>query len=70
MVDIFHTYTSLSVEPAVTPFCTELTGITDKMIDGAPKIETALEQLHGFLEQKGYFADELVFISCGDFDGN
>jgi len=72
----FHTYVRPTVDPAITPFCTELTGITNDMAfkdkNGKPNptIEEAIVMLHKFLESKKIFEGEFIFMSCGDFDGN
>lgn len=54
----------------MTPFCTELTGITQEQVDAGVPINTALDQMHAWLESEGLFKSEFVFMSCGDFDGN
>ena len=68
---VFHTYIKTTVEPVITPFCTELTGITNDMVskEGNPTIEQAIKDLHAFLKEEGLFNHEFVFASCGDFDG-
>ena len=53
----------------LTPFCTELTGITQSQVDGGIDITEALKQVHVFLGQEGLYASEFIFMSCGDFDG-
>ena len=54
----------------MTPFCTELTGITQEQVDGGVTLQEALKQLHLHLGKEGIFGSEFVFMSCGDFDGN
>ncbi|VEL34126.1 unnamed protein product [Protopolystoma xenopodis] len=39
---VFHTYVLPRVNPVLTQFCTELTGIRQEMIDGKPFLEDAL----------------------------
>ena len=54
----------------LTPFCTELTGITQEQVNGGIPIREAIDRVHTFLEGLGVFNSEFVFLSCGDFDGN
>lgn len=67
----FHTYIK-PITDKLTPFCTELTGITEDMVYGqdVPTFSEAMDQLHKFLIDKGIFQHECVFVSCGDYDGN
>lgn len=67
----FHKYIRPTLEKNITPFCTELTGITNEMVlkEGNPTFEQAISQLHEFLENLGVLKHEIVFMSCGDFDG-
>nr|DBA17725.1 TPA: hypothetical protein GDO54_016054 [Pyxicephalus adspersus] len=39
----FHTYVQPVVHPQLTPFCTELTGIIQEMVDGQPTLSQVLE---------------------------
>jgi inhibitor of KinA sporulation pathway (predicted exonuclease) len=66
---VFHTYVKPILEPIVTPFCTELTGITQEQVDGGVTLQDALKQLHLHLGKEGLFGSEFIFLSCGDFDG-
>lgn len=69
--DVFQTYVRPTIEAQVTPFCTELTHITNEMVfkEGTPTIEQALGLVHEFLMKNEMFKHEFVFASCGDFDG-
>lgn len=66
----FHTYVKPTLDPQLTDFCTELTGITQEQVDAGIDISQALKDLHMWLGQQGVFSTEFVFMSCGDFDGN
>lgn len=70
IVHEFHTYVKPEIEPKLTPFCTELTGITQDQVDKGVILQEALRQLHMFLKEKKIVETEFVFASCGDFDGN
>jgi len=58
------------LDPKLTPFCTQLTGITQEQVDSGIPLKEALAEVHDFLEGLGVFTKEFVFMSCGDFDGN
>ena len=38
VVDIFQTYVKPTIDPELTEFCTELTGITQEQVDGGKTI--------------------------------
>ena len=46
---VFHTYVKPVIDPVLTPFCTELTGITQAQVNSGITIEEALQRLHIFL---------------------
>ena len=58
-----------TLDPVLTEFCTNLTGITQEQVDNGVDISDALKQLHMWLGNEGVFASEFIFMSCGDFDG-
>ncbi len=65
----FHRYVRPVVHPRLTPFCTELTGITQEMVDG----EDVFERVYGdFLEwlssETEGFRLPFSFVTCGDWD--
>lgn len=66
---VFHTYVKPTIRPEITPFCTELTGITQEQVDGGMTLQHALRELHLFLGKEGIFQTEFIFLSCGDYDG-
>lgn len=70
IVDTFRTYVKPTVDPKLTPFCTELTGITQKEVDGGVRLHEAIGQVHQFLHKNKILHKEFIFMSCGDFDGN
>ncbi|XP_002736458.1 ERI1 exoribonuclease 3-like [Saccoglossus kowalevskii] len=67
---IFHTYVQPTANPILTPFCTELTGITQDVVCGKPKIEEALKMLDKWMLDQGLLDGEtaFVFVTCGDWD--
>jgi len=54
----------------LTPFCTELTKITQDKVDAGIALEEAIPKVHEFLAKNGLFKSEFIFMSCGDFDGH
>lgn len=71
VVGEFHTYVKPTSDK-LTPFCTELCGITEEMVygDSVPTFPEALDKLHKFLSDFGVFNHEFALVSCGDYDGN
>ena len=67
---VFQTYVKPTLDPQLTPFATQLTGITQAQVDGGIDIKDAMNNCHAWLESEGMFQSEFVFMSCGDFDGN
>jgi len=49
--------------PMLTPFCTELTSITQEMVDGAPSFPEAIRALADFIG-----GDDVLFCSWGAYD--
>ena len=43
---IFQTYVKPTLDPQLTEFCTELTGITQEQVDNGVSIQDALKQVH------------------------
>lgn len=44
IIDKFHHYVTPSFNPKLTKFCTELTGITQEMVDNKLKLEQVLAE--------------------------
>ena len=67
---IFHSYVQPDVHAILTPFCTELTGITQAMVDGKPLLKTTLEQFHKWMNDNGLLDPSInsCFVTCGDWD--
>ncbi|KAL4438356.1 hypothetical protein ABPG74_009779 [Tetrahymena malaccensis] len=64
----FHHYLKPSVNPQLTAFCTELTGIKQDQVDKGISLQEALAQLTQFLEQNKLIGSSFTFVTCGDFD--
>ena len=53
----FHTYVRPEVNPSLTDFCRDLTGITQAQVDAAPTFPDALRMLAAWLEAQGFAPD-------------
>lgn len=73
-VDEFSTFVRPIHHPTLTPFCKELTGITQDEVDSAPTFPEVLEQHLAWLESNGLpvTPDEegpsYSLLLCGDWD--
>ncbi|THD23542.1 ERI1 exoribonuclease 3 [Fasciola hepatica] len=67
---IFHYYVQPKVHADLTDFCTELTGITQDMVDGQPCLEDVLKKFDDFLRDEQLLLPEnnFAFVTCGDWD--
>lgn len=66
----FHTYVQPVVHPQLTPFCTELTGIIQEMVDGQPALNQVLERVDEWMGKEGLLDPSVksIFVTCGDWD--
>ncbi|WP_027707028.1 3'-5' exonuclease [Zooshikella ganghwensis] len=64
IVDEFQTFIRPVRNPVLTPFCTELTSITQKNVDNAPGFAEAIEHLKQWLQSYSSY----IFCSWGDYD--
>lgn len=51
--------------PLLSDFCTELTGITQSMVDAAPTLPEAIEAMNAWL---GDLPDDFIWCSWGNYD--
>lgn len=66
-VSEFQTFVKPVRHPRLTPFCTQLTSITQADVDAAPGFAVAMQRLAAFLREAGV-AGRFVFCSWGDYD--
>src|SRR5690349_10162270 len=68
VVATFHQYCTPLVP--ITPFCTELTGITQDMVDAGKPLAQVLADLERGVASlaKKYNNVECLFVTCGDWD--
>nr|XP_025036265.1 ERI1 exoribonuclease 3 isoform X2 [Pelodiscus sinensis] len=66
----FHMYVQPMVHPQLTPFCTELTGIIQGMVDGQPSLQQVLERVDEWMAKEGLLDPSVksIFVTCGDWD--
>jgi len=79
---IYHTYVKPDVNPTLTKFCTELTGIEQETVENGISIQEALVSHRAFLEKHGLVSaleaaespeehkgkKTFVYATCGDWD--
>ncbi len=67
---IFHTYVQPVIHPILNPVCTEITGITQSMVDGQPPLGEVLHSLDSWMDREGLLRDDVksCFVTCGDWD--
>jgi len=68
VVNIFHEYVTPLIHPKLTEFCTELTGITQEMVDNGKPFVTVYDLFLKWVEKNGYTPDNIIFVTCGDWD--
>jgi len=68
--DMFHTYVKPRAHPTLTPFCTELTGIMQEMVDDQPHFTDVFPRFCDWLTEGGYFdkPEKSSFVTCGNWD--
>lgn len=67
---VFHTYVQPTAHPILTPFCTELTGITQDKVDGQPILQEVLEEFDKWMSENNLVKPQVnsCFVTCGDWD--
>ena len=69
VVHEFHHYVKPSFNPELSPFCTELTGITQQTVDQGKPIEYVLAELDKMIkDRKELQPGNFTFVTCGDWD--
>ncbi|XP_063975667.1 ERI1 exoribonuclease 3 [Diachasmimorpha longicaudata] len=64
----FHRYIKPRVNPLLSPFCTELTGIMQETVDNEQHFPQVLEDFRNWVEQNELNGDKSAFVTCGDWD--
>ena len=75
IVDEFHTYVKPQVHTRLTPFCTDLTGITQETVDHGRLFEDVVASHLDWLRSHGLDPQNpsapghrFVYVTCGDWD--
>lgn len=68
--DVFHEYIKPKFNPILTPFCVELTGIIQDMVDNQPHFPDVFSKFCEWLTKEGYFdkPNKSTFVTCGNWD--
>ncbi|KAJ7582936.1 ribonuclease H-like domain-containing protein [Mycena floridula] len=70
VVDVFHTYVRPTWRPTLSEFCTELTGVTQSLVEEAPPFAHVLDSCSRFLVKHGLIDATgkplLPFAWCSD----
>ncbi|AIO00006.1 exonuclease, putative [Leishmania panamensis] len=64
----FHTYVKPWRNPRLTPFCTQLTGITQEMVDAAPSITEAVQLFEKWYQETIPRGAKTIFAADGPWD--
>jgi len=65
----FHEYVRPVLQPQLTDFCTELTGIEQQTVDEAAPFEEVWPRFTQFMEKNlSEDVDKFTFITCGKWD--
>jgi inhibitor of KinA sporulation pathway (predicted exonuclease) len=64
----FHEYVKPTIKPILTPFCTELTGITQEIVDKADIFKNVLSRHSKWLQNNVEHLNKVYFVTCGDWD--
>jgi len=67
---LFHQYIKPKEMPILTKFCTELTGITQDIVDNGIYLEDTLINFDEFLIKNKLDTEKFTFVTCGDWDLN
>ena len=69
---VFHTYVQPTIHPKLNPVCTEITGITQEMVDGQPTLPRVLEMLDKWMRDEKLLDKGVTtcFVTCGNWDLN
>ena len=65
----FHAYVQPTAHPILTPFCTQLTGITQEMVNGKPSLMEVLNVFDQWMITENLKNNaKICFVTCGDWD--
>ncbi|KAF8788077.1 ERI1 exoribonuclease 3 like protein [Argiope bruennichi] len=67
---MFHSYVKPVINPELTKFCTQLTGITQEMVDNQPIFEDVFEKFQRWMQEEKLLDKntKIAFVTVGDWD--
>uniref|UniRef100_A0A0B6ZB36 Exonuclease domain-containing protein n=1 Tax=Arion vulgaris TaxID=1028688 RepID=A0A0B6ZB36_9EUPU len=67
---VYHHYVLPQYHPQLTPFCTELTGIVQDMVNDQPELLHILQSFDEWMLTENLLNSQVksVFVTCGDWD--
>ncbi|XP_015117330.1 ERI1 exoribonuclease 3 [Diachasma alloeum] len=65
---MFHRYIKPRVNPILSPFCIELTGIMQETVEDEKHFPQVLEDFCNWVERNDFDGDKSAFVTCGDWD--
>lgn len=68
IISEFQEYIKPIFNPILTNFCTELTGITQSMVDNGKDFKTVVKMYNKWLNENGLYNGNFIFITCGNPD--
>lgn len=68
IISEFQEYIKPVYNPILTDFCTDLTGITQKIIDNGKDLKTVVKLYNSWLFQNGLTIDNFIIVTCGNWD--
>lgn len=69
---VFHSYIQPTIHAKLNSVCTEITGITQEMVDGQPTLPQVLEMLDKWMREEKLLDKGVTtcFATCGNWDLN
>ncbi|KAL1461716.1 hypothetical protein WDU94_013588 [Cyamophila willieti] len=68
IVDVFHSFVKPVINPKLTAFCQQLTGITQKVVDKAPTFPNVLKKFESWLDSHGLVTERKFIVTDGPWD--
>ncbi|XP_075243035.1 3'-5' exoribonuclease 1-like [Convolutriloba macropyga] len=65
-LNVFHQYVRPKINPVLSDFCMQLTGITQSQVDQADNFVTVFEKAHEWMEKQGLFEPGVHFAVVTD----
>lgn len=72
--DIFHRYIRPTINPKLTDFCVDLTGILQEIVDRSNRFNTVFKEFQAWMHQTDLVNKDnkpkrpFTFVTCGDWD--